>query len=210
MRLKELRGLPVIDPGAARRVGTVTDYQVDAAASRLAALDIAPVDPSDGERILSHRIRRVGRHAVILTGRDDAAPTGALENSAHWLDTPSLEGLEVLGDNGDRVGHLMDATFDPDSLDVDAYMLRSTFWERFIGRRGRVQPNTVHACSREIMIVTSGPVRERIPETRPVSEVADATAEPSPIGASLKVDDRVPAPSVSPAENGKRVPARVE
>jgi sporulation protein YlmC with PRC-barrel domain len=209
MRLKELRGLPVIDPSAARRVGTVTDYQVDAAASQLAALDIDPADPSDGERILSHRIRRVGRHAVILTGRDDDAPTLALDNSTHWLDTSSLEGLEVLGDNGDRVGHLMDATFDADSLDIEAYTLRSTFWERFIGHRGRVQPSTVHACSREIMIVTSGHVREPIP-TRAVSERDDASAESSTIGVPMKVDDRVPAPRASPAENGKRVPAQVE
>ena len=51
MRLKELRGIPVIDPTAARKVGTVLDYQVDPAASRLAALDINSVETGDGERI---------------------------------------------------------------------------------------------------------------------------------------------------------------
>ncbi|MCA1644938.1 MAG: PRC-barrel domain-containing protein, partial [Chloroflexi bacterium] len=37
MRLKELRGLPVIDPTAARKIGTVQDYQIDPASGRLAA-----------------------------------------------------------------------------------------------------------------------------------------------------------------------------
>ena len=38
MRLKELRGLPVIDPTAARKIGTVIDYQVDPVSGRIAAL----------------------------------------------------------------------------------------------------------------------------------------------------------------------------
>ena len=203
MRLKELRGLPVIDPTAARKVGTVTDYQVDPAAGRLAALDIDPVDQSDGERIMGHRIRRVGRHAVILTGRSGSSALAlALDNNERWLDTEALEGLEVLGDDGNRIGHLVDATFDPDSLQVEAYVLRSTFWERVMGRRGRVQPDKVHSCSRELMIVTSGHLKES------VTEVRNDTTEA--LGVPLKVEDRVPAPNVGPVENGQRVPAHAE
>ncbi|HEY3063272.1 MAG TPA: PRC-barrel domain-containing protein [Chloroflexota bacterium] len=198
MRLKELRGLPVIDPTAARKVGTVTDYQVDPAAGRLAALDIDPVDQSDGERILGHRIRRVGRHAVILTGRaGSSATTLALDTNERWLDTASLEGLEVLGDDGDRIGRLVDASFDQDSLDIEAYLLRSTFWQRFTGRRGRIQPPKVHSCSRELMIVTSGRLKEPLPEP----------SDTESMGVPLKVEDRLPAPDVGRVENGQRVPA---
>ena len=202
MRLKELRGLPVIDPTAARKVGTVTDYQVDPAAGRLAALDIDPVDQSDGERILGHRIRRVGRHAVILTGRAASAPTLALDQNERWLDTSSLEGLEVLGDDGDRIGQLVDASFDQDSLDIEAYLLRSSFWGSLFGRRGRIQPAKVHSCSRELMIVTSGRVKE------PVDASDDDPT--SVMGVPLKVEDRLPAPDVSPVENGQRIPTHAE
>src|SRR4051812_49031750 len=111
MRLKELRGLPVIDPTAARKVGTVTDYQVDPASGRIAALDINPVEGVDGERILGHRIRRVGRHAVILTGRAGAMANTARELEERWLDFGSLVALEVMGDDGNRIGRLMDARF---------------------------------------------------------------------------------------------------
>jgi sporulation protein YlmC with PRC-barrel domain len=198
MRLKDLRGLPVIDPTAARRVGTVTDYQVDPASSRLAALDIDPVDQSDGERILGHRVRRVGRHAVILTGRGASAPSLGLDLNERWLDGGSLEDLEVLGDDGNRIGHLLDATFDQDSLDVQSYLLRATFWERLTGRRGRIQPSKVHSCSRELMIVTTGHLRE-LPEE-----------ETHTLGVPLKVEDRLPVPTEAGVANGTPVGVRAD
>src|ERR1700704_914185 len=100
MRLKELRGLPVIDPTAARKIGTVIDYQIDPASGHLAALDIASVADGDGERVLAARIRRVGRSAVILTGRGGSVAGPAPEIDERWLDASTLGGLEVMGDDG--------------------------------------------------------------------------------------------------------------
>jgi len=127
MRLKQLRGLPVIDPTAARRIGTIVDYQVDPVARRIAALDITPVDGGEGERVLSQRIRRVGSSAVILTTRGGSVPGALAEVDERWLDTSTAIGLEVMGDDGNRIGHLVDATFDQDSLAIEAYLLRATF-----------------------------------------------------------------------------------
>jgi sporulation protein YlmC with PRC-barrel domain len=201
MRLKELRGLPVIDPTAARKVGTVTDFQVDPDAGRIAALDITPVDGSDGERILGHRIRRVGRHAVILTGRAGSTPNTTVELNEQWLDASTIVGLEVLGDDGNRIGRLIDANFDQDSLDIEAYLLRSTFWERLTGRRGRIQPAKVHSCSRELMIVTSGRVK-------PAPDEADEVTRG--LGIPLKYEDRLPTPVETSVADGQPVGARAE
>ena len=88
MRLKELRGLPVIDPTAARKIGTVADYQVDPVAGRLAALDL--LGDGDGERVLAARIRRVGGNAVILTPRGGATPGAPIEVDDEWLDASTL------------------------------------------------------------------------------------------------------------------------
>src|SRR5579859_1036734 len=118
MRLKDLRGLPVIDPTSARKIGTVVDYQVDPASARLAAIDISNNATTDGERVLSSRIRRVGRNAVILTERGGNVAGTAREVVERWLDAAVLGGLEVLGDDGNMVGRLMDATFDQDSLEI--------------------------------------------------------------------------------------------
>src|SRR3954453_7185496 len=98
MRMKELRGLPVVDPTAARKIGTVSDYLVDPAAGRLAGLDVTPLDGGDVQRILAQRIRRVGGSAVMLTARAESVPTSASEVNDRWLDSATLVGLEVMGD----------------------------------------------------------------------------------------------------------------
>jgi sporulation protein YlmC with PRC-barrel domain len=180
MRLKDIRGLPVIDPTAARRVGTVTDYQVDSAAGRIAALDISGVENGEPERILGHRIRRVGRHAVILTGRAGTSPSVVPDLNDHWLDAGSLVGLDVLGDDGNRIGRLVDGTFNQDTLEVEAYTLRASLWERLVGRRGRIAPNKVHACSRELMIVTTGHVKDMAVARTDADEPFQLKTEDSP------------------------------
>jgi sporulation protein YlmC with PRC-barrel domain len=199
MRLKELRGLPVIDPTAARKIGTVTDFQVDPASGRLAALDISGAENGDHERVLAPRIRRVGRSAVILTARGGASAGTPVEVNEHWLDASSLSGLEVMGDDGNRVGRLVDAGFNQDSLDIEAYMLRSNGL-RLLGRADRIQPNKVHACSRELMLVTTGRVKEL-----PVP-ASDETA-PLSLRMPLKAEDRLPAPSFEQVPDGQPIGA---
>jgi uncharacterized protein YrrD len=200
MRLKEIRGLPVIDPTAARKIGTVVDYQVDPASRRLAAIDIDSIENGEGERILAQRIRRVGSSAVILTARGGSVTGVEREINEHWLDTATLSGLEVMGDDGNRIGHLVDATFDQDSLEIDVYLLRATFFERLVGRRGRIQPGKVHASSRELMVVTTGRLKE-LPGDSEVTTSLDL-----PI--ALKDADRLPAPTYVPVPDGQPVGSR--
>jgi sporulation protein YlmC with PRC-barrel domain len=192
MRLKELRGLPVIDPTAARKIGTVQDYQIDPVSGRLAALDIDGVENGDGERILAARIRRVGSSAVILTPRGGVTPGTPAEVNERWLDASTLQGLEVMGDDGNLVGHLIDASFDQDSLEVNAYLLRSGGFDQLLGRRGRIAPAKVHSCSRELMIFATGRLSELAGATPVVEETPSPTLS---LRMPLKAEDRLPAPS---------------
>src|SRR5579884_3966764 len=100
MRLRELRGLPVIDPTAARKIGTVIDYQVDPAAGRLAALDVTAGEGASAttSRVPAQQIRRVGRDAVMLTSRASGFARPSADLNERWLDTSSLVGLDVIGD----------------------------------------------------------------------------------------------------------------
>jgi uncharacterized protein YrrD len=199
MRLKQLRGLPVIDPTAARKIGTVTDYQVDPVSRRLAALDVTPVSGAEAERILAQRIRRVGSSAVVLTARGGSMPSAPSEVNERWLDTSTTDGLEVMGDDGNRIGHVVDATFDQDSLEIQAYLLQSSLFEQVSGRPGRIAPDKVHSCSRELMVVTTG----RVPETG----VAPEETAPLEMRMPLKDEDRVSVPSFEPVPDGKPVRA---
>ena len=199
MRLKELRGLPVIDPTAARKIGTVTDYQVDPASGRLAALDVTGITTGEPERILAPRIRRVGHSAVILTARGGSAASAGVDVEDHWLDSSSLVGLEVMGDDGNRVGRLVDASFEQDSLDIEAYLLRGGFWEQLLSRGGRIAPAKVHACSRELMIINTGRVKEL--------EVSESTSTMG-LGLPMKPEDRLAAPTFEQVPDGQPVSAR--
>lgn len=201
MRLRQLRGLPVIDPTAARKIGTVVDYQVDPATSRLAALDVAGMNDSRGERVPAQRIRRVGGSAVILTAQGGSLPSTAPDVNERWLDTSTLVGLEVMGDDGDRIGHLVDALFDQDELNIQTYLLNASLFERLLGRRARIEPGKVHACSRELMMVTTGRVKE-------VEETATQTMPSLEVPMTPKEADRLPVPTYEPIENGQPVGAR--
>ncbi|MBV9545479.1 MAG: PRC-barrel domain-containing protein [Chloroflexi bacterium] len=195
MLLKDLRGLPVIDPTAARKVGIVRNYQVDPVAGAIAAIDVNAAEGEAEQRIPAQRIRRVGQHAVILTGR---AGTSQLSSDLNqrWLDEDSLVGLEVLGDDGNRIGHLLDARFNQDTLKIDAYLLRSGLLARFSRGGGRILPNTVHACSRELMMVTTGRMKE-------LPSVADEPA--STLSLPLKAEDGLTEPQYEPVEDGHKV-----
>jgi len=198
MRLKQLRGLPVIDPTAARKIGAVTDYQVDPVSGRLAALDVTPLAGGDAERILAQRIRRVGSSAVILTARGGSAPSTTTELNERWLDTSTTEGLEVMGDDGNRIGRLVDATFNQDTLVIEAYLLQSSFTERLFGRPARIPPDAVHSCSRDLMMVTTGRV-----QPAPAEEAVPAVEDRMP----LKDEDRVTVPTFETVPDGHPVAA---
>jgi hypothetical protein len=128
------------------------------------------------------------------------------EINERWLDASTLVGLEVMGDDGELIGHLVDISFDQDSLEVENYLLRAGFFERLIGRRGRIQPQTLHACSRELMLVTTGRVTERVTEEVGTAGLAEETA-PLDVRLPLKEADRLPAPAFEQVPDGKPVGA---
>ncbi|MBI2756814.1 MAG: PRC-barrel domain-containing protein [Chloroflexi bacterium] len=174
MRVLELRGLPVIDPRTARRVGVVSDIYVDPVQHCIAALEIEAAAATtlavsesltaDRERVLSAEVRRVGKSAVMLRG--PYTPTRAADAPAEpgWLNLDALVGLEVMSDGGDAMGALQDVSFDPDSLRVDGFELEVPVMERWFGGGGRISPEAVVSCSRELMLVRAG----RQPAQEPV------------------------------------------
>jgi uncharacterized protein YrrD len=176
-RVTALRGLPLVDPAIAQRIGVVVDVLVDPIAGRIAALDVQTGPDDLVERVLAESVRRIGQHAVMLApGHAGDAPRPG--EADRWVDTRALVGMEVLADSGDRVGSLADAIFDPDTLDITAYELDRSFWERWLGGGGLIRPEDVVSCSFQLMIVTSA---RRAPE--PVfEEPAIAPRAPLPPG----------------------------
>ena len=124
MRLKQLRGMPVVDPTTARKIGSVLDYQVDPVSGQVAAIDVGDVG-GEARRIGAERIHRVGAAAVMLTAASAADPPVPAPVADDWLDAASLSGLEVMGVDGGRIGRLSDAAFNQDDLTIELERMSS-------------------------------------------------------------------------------------
>jgi sporulation protein YlmC with PRC-barrel domain len=197
MRLKQLRGMAVVDPTTARKIGSVLDFQIDPAAGQLAAIDVGGAE-GDAQRILARRIHRVGRDAVILTDADSPRLPATLDE--RWLDQASLIGLEVIGVDGNRIGRLNDAVFDQDSLAIAFYLLHQGIAQCLTRRGGRILPNTISTCSRELMLLSVG-------QPNDLPSIA-APAIPAGLPLALKIDDRLRSPEVDQAADSQPVVAR--
>ncbi|MDQ6670821.1 MAG: hypothetical protein M3069_08730 [Chloroflexota bacterium] len=142
--------MPVVDTHLARQAGVVADVLLDMQAGRVAVLNVNHGDGWLVQRIPAAYIYRLGPHTVMVSDTV-AVDLGPPSVEQRWFPIHSLIGLEVLTDGGDKVGHIVDADLDDQSLAVTAYLLRKArgAWRR----HGRIHPDEVVACSPELMLV---------------------------------------------------------
>lgn len=155
MRLTQVRGLPVVDPRSAKKVGTISGVYVDAQSARIAAFDVKAAGTNESLQISADCVRRVGVHAVMLAGSMDLFTLPDMEDEG-LIDSQTLIGLEVMGETGNRLGTLCDALFNQDTLQVDQFEMAVPSVERWFGSGGRISPDAVIACSPELMVVRAG------------------------------------------------------
>ncbi len=161
MRLDSLRNLAVIDPDTASRLGTVTDYWLDPAAGRVAALQLRPVDIDQTQRVAATRVACVGHDAVMLAS-SAATNAAALESPATWLDQRRLKSLTVYTDTGDELGRINGAHVDPRTLEIQSYELATPFWRAWLPGRRLVTGERVAWCGRDVLVVrTEQPAKLR-------------------------------------------------
>ncbi len=150
MRLSRVTGLPVVDTHVARQAGVVSDVLLDLQAGRVAVLNVQHADGWLVQRIPAEYVYRLGPHTVLVSD-SVGVDLGPPQPDQRWFPLASLLGLEVLTENGERVGHIADAELDAQTLTVTAYLLKEAkgVWRR----RGRVHPDEVITYSPELMIV---------------------------------------------------------
>jgi len=154
-RLSQLRGMPVIDLSRAHRVGYILDVFINPSVRRLSALAVGPSGEFRQDWVAGTHVRRIGRNAVVIQASEDKAEIADPGESDDSIDSKTLNGLEVLADNGDRVGYVSDVYLNPDTLAVQAFELSTPLWERWLRGRRLVKPDGMLLCSRELMIVPS-------------------------------------------------------
>jgi sporulation protein YlmC with PRC-barrel domain len=162
MRIDRLRNLVIIDPDTACRLGTVTDYWVDAAAGRVAALAIRPIDVDLPQRVSTSRVACVGHDAVMLRTFDGAKAPCVAPAPERWLDRHHLRGLTVYTDTGRKLGRVDGAVVNATTLDVETYVLGIPLWRRWLPGLRQIAAERVAWCGREVLVVrTDEPVKLR-------------------------------------------------
>ena len=191
MRLDALRNLAVVDPETGSRLGIVTDYWVDAAAGRVAALLICPVDVDISQRVRAERVAHVGRDAVMLSPSDGPGlGTLATPVRPEWLNRRHVRGLIVYTDTGKRLGRIDGAEVDQVTLKIQNYDLARPMWRRLLSGRQRIAAASVAWCGRDVLVVRTD---ESI-KLRPVGH-EDGVYTPfgnmaAPAGASTQTHER--------------------
>lgn len=143
--------MPVIEL-TARRLGNVEEIHLDPVEGRLALVDVRAGSGAPTIRVPGTRIRRVGTHAVMLAGRDDAV-VPPLGDDDDRIESENIIGMEVLDIDGDRTGYINDVYLNRDTLAIEAYELETPWHAQpFRGPR-LIMPNQVHACSQDLMII---------------------------------------------------------
>ena len=153
MWIRELIGRPVVDRTTARVLGITVDAFFDTTATLIVALEVASSGRESGERVPAESITRIGNRAVMVERRSDSEPIGAGHTLDHWLNYRSLMGLEVLDEDGDRVGHLHNARVDPERLSISIFQLAGAGWRRWLNLGSVIRPEEVCSCSRDLMLV---------------------------------------------------------
>ena len=153
MHVTELRGLRVISLSETLKMGKVEDALLDPTARFVAALRVRSGGAPGSEHIvLREAVKRVGQHAVVL-----GAPIGMGRQRQpdldRLIDLQTFLGMEVVTDEGTRLGRIHDAQIDPQTLNITDYELSRHFWDGYLQTRMRVSAQDTFSGSKDVLIV---------------------------------------------------------
>jgi uncharacterized protein YrrD len=170
MRVTQVRGIPVLDTVAARQAGLVAGVAIDLDTARVVAVDVKHGDGLLVDRIAMEHVERIGLRAVLAPRSHQLVLVPSRDWPESVFGTDALLGLQALSEDGDSVGRVSDAHFDPKTLTVHAYEITTSAWEPW-RRRTRILPDDVLACSHDAMLVSRRPDG---PEVGPVERLQHA------------------------------------
>ena len=124
IRLKQIQGMPVVDARVARQAGVVDDVLVDPLGGHLAGLTVKHAEGWLVQRVPAAHIYQIGQHAVLMADTTTLTYEPPRVADPRWLSSHMVVGMEVLTEDGDRVGFVRDVVFDQESLQVKRFELR--------------------------------------------------------------------------------------
>ena len=179
IRLSRLRGLPVLDSIHAMQAGAVSGVVVDTLAGRVTAIDVGHGDGMLVSRIPLGQVDRLDSHLVLVADAMLIEFIEPEEWNPRCVSSQSLLGMEILNEDGDRIGYIGDVHVDPRTLGIRYYEMAAPLW-RSVFLPVRLWPSEIVACSSDVMIVNRPsieaaerqPLPLRLPAGRGLRKVA--------------------------------------
>ncbi|MBA8941670.1 sporulation protein YlmC with PRC-barrel domain [Streptomyces calvus] len=137
MLFSRVRGLPVLTPGAADRIGVVRALTVDAAAGRVTHVRIGRGRLRGQAVVAWEALGAVGTDMLVVRSAD--GPAGAPQHR-------DLLGARVLTECGEERGTVLDAAFDPVTARVETVL--TTF--------GEVPPGLLLGLGDHALVIRTG------------------------------------------------------
>jgi uncharacterized protein YrrD len=166
MRITTFRGLRVISLAEALKMGKVEDVLLDPTARWVAAVRVRSGGITSNEHIvLREAVKRVGQHAVVLGDPVGMGSERPIELD-RLIDLHGFLGMEVVSDEGTRLGHIRDAEVDTQTLNITEYELSRNFWDTYLQTGMRVAAHDTLSGSKDVLIVPQAALRK----TRSITE----------------------------------------
>ncbi len=153
----EFKNLAVVSVQQAENLGAVDDLQFDVTAHRVNALLLRGGMFREGQMVPWSAVRSVGRDAIMVEG-SNAATARAGGDSLMAFD--ALRNTQVVGDNGELAGTVVDADIDPDTGNVLAYIVAAPEGGGLFHQapRFRVEPSAVKAIGPKLITINAAAV----------------------------------------------------
>jgi uncharacterized protein YrrD len=173
MHITELRGLRIISLSETLKMGKVEDVLLDPTAHFVAALRVRSGGAPGSEHIVPREaVKRVGQQAVVL-----GMPTGMgiqkQPDLDRLIDLQTFLEMDVVSEEGTRLGRIHDAEIDPQTLNITNYEMTRRFWDAYLNTRVRVSARETLSGSKDVLIVPQEALRKVVS----VSEGVDVPKE---------------------------------
>lgn len=159
MDIKKLKGIAVLSIDGSEKLGQVEDIMIDSAQRQVGAFKIA----SGGLLKREHRwvpfaaVRSVGEDALMV--QDDTALQRSYgDRATGYHDLARLGGLKVVTENGDHIGQVSTAHFDPASGAITEFEIGTGGLGGLLHSNKVISAGSVTNIGENIMIVPAAVV----------------------------------------------------
>lgn len=191
MKMRDLKGMPVLALEEGERLGKVRDPLVDPATGRVLALLLDQRTPSGEPQVVaSANIHHVGPAAITVANRGSVVPLSRIPRFQELARSKTrLSGKSVITEKGTKLGEVGDLIINTETFEIEGLVLK-----KLLGEGRRIPAEQIRTIGPDAVVVHEAPVPSKPTRTPPPSPAA-------PVEPQVEEEEDVgpPAPAVETA-----------